>query len=216
MITNRNLSVLFDGCKPKDFPKGEVIISEGDSVDKLYFVQSGYVKVYTLVGHGTQRVAFIYKEGEIFPVTTYLSSSNVARFFYECLTPSRLRILKSRKFEKKVKDNLIIGEEILQYTRSVDQLFLERVHELVADEGGTSKLIKALRFLIERAGSSQDKAHIDLPMSSRFLASVCGLSLEETNTHLATFKDKGILSKTHSTVIDTTKLEALGQEIWQG
>ncbi len=207
-----DLKVLFEKSRPKNLAQDMIIFDEGDNVDRIYYISSGYIKVYTQVGRGIQRIAFIYRPGEVFPLTTYLSSNNTARFIYECMTPVTLRTLSSKKFDKKVRGNLEVGEQIIQYTRTMDRQFLEQVHDLVTVRDGHSKTIKALMFLVERAGSGNGQVRINLPLDAKVLASICGLSREETSRHLNRLIKKGIIAKSQDFVIDKAKLNAMYQK----
>jgi CRP-like cAMP-binding protein len=204
-----NLSALFETIKPKRYKQGKVIIYEGDSVDKIYLIKSGYIKVYTEIMRDTQRIVFIYRPGEIFPLTTYLSSDNIARFFYECLTPVQLG---SRKFQKKVKNNVDLGEEIIDYTRKIDHQFLQRVNDLVSDEPPRDKAVKTLLFLMKRVGSDQDKNAMDVPLDVNFFAAVCGLAPEEASQQLRLFKEKGVISGTQNIAVDSTRLKKIASK----
>lgn len=206
---NDDLKKLFAHGRTKKFAAGKIIIYEGDVMDKIFYLSSGFVKVYTYVGQSSQRLVFIYLAGEAFPLTTYLSSDNMARFIYESMTAVKLCVLSSRKFQKQVKGKLDIGEEIVQYTRGIDGQFLERVHSLISTEEPLSKIVETLQFLIGRAGSGSEQLKIDVPLSTKVLASLCSLDNEETAKQMDYLISKGVIVKAQNLVINRTKLDAM-------
>jgi CRP-like cAMP-binding protein len=206
------LKNLFKNHPLKKVEKNKVIILEGDPVDKIYFIVSGYIKVYTVINSGAQRIVFIYKAGDIFPLTTYLSGSSIARFFYETMAPTQMHVMTAKKFEEKMVGNTEAGESLIRYTTKIDRQFLRRVRDIVAPMEPQDKLIRVLFFLMSKTGSGKDEVHINLPLTLRDIANMCGITREETAKHLVYLKNKGVTYNSNSFMINKTKLKALAKK----
>jgi CRP-like cAMP-binding protein len=205
---NREFKKLFKGQATKNLPKGDVLIYEADQVKKIYYILNGYVKVYTVVNTGAQRIVYIYKPGDVLPLTTYLSGSHIARFFYECLTPATIRSMSIKKFNEKVEGNYELGEALIQYTTSTDRQFLRRVNEMVSNSDNLSKLMLLLNFLYQKFRDDKSSPTINLPLTTKDIASMSGLNQEETVKLIRKIKSKGISFSSSGLVIDKRAFRA--------
>jgi CRP-like cAMP-binding protein len=206
------MKILFAECKIQPITKGKILIYEGDRVNKIYYIVSGYIKVYMLINSGEQRIVFIYKPGDVFPLTTYLAGSGTARFFYESISPVEVQILSAKQFEKKVKGNIKIGENLIQYTTNIDRLFLQRVNDMVTNSSSLSKVLSLLNFLMVKFGKGKDEVHINLPLTLKDIANMCGLNREEVAKQLVYLKNKGVVYSSNSFVINKAKLKILSKK----
>lgn len=58
---------IFKGLPVRKFRRGQILIYEGDRIDHIHLLISGYVKVSNILANGSQRTIIIYKPGEAFP-----------------------------------------------------------------------------------------------------------------------------------------------------
>jgi CRP-like cAMP-binding protein len=203
------LSALFSDKKVIEAPKGKIIVYEGHKINKIYQVTSGYVKVYTVVGANTQRILFICKAGDVFPLTTFLSGHDAARFFYETMTLSTLQYVTPKQLEHKLFNNLPLGEEIIGYTNYLDMQFIERVNNMVSSKEPLDKLKSLLIFLCNRAGAKDNIAKLDLPLNSNLIASMCGIPKKEALKQIKLLKSERIIVQNDELNIDIRKLQKL-------
>jgi CRP-like cAMP-binding protein len=203
------LDTLFQTKKCIEVNAGKIIVYEGHQVNKIYRIVSGYVKVYTIVGAHKERILFIYKKNDIFPLTTFLSGHSVARFFYEAVTPTTLQHISPKQLEAKLLNNLMLGEEIVRYTQKLDRKFLERVNDMVSGKSSISKIKSLLFFLAELAEGKDNRVTIALPISPKLVAAMSGMNSQEALRQLRFLKSKDIISISDGLVIDTEKLKKL-------
>jgi len=202
-----SLEVLFRNKKLVEVPDGKIVVYEGHEVNKIYRVNSGYIKVYTVTGAGTQRILFMYKSGDVFPLTTFLSGQSVTRFFYESLTPTTLQSITPRQLENKLRNNLQLGEEIIRYTSYLDRQFLDRINNIVSNKDPRAKINAALFFLCNRISSRSNMIHINFPVNAKFIASMCGVSSKEASKQIKLLKSEGIITLNDGVIIDKKALK---------
>ena len=199
---------LFASSILRKLPKRQIIIYEGDPIENLYYIVNGYVKVYNILNTGTERAIFIYGPGDIFPFTSYLTGSDSARYFYECMTEVEMRITTPEALERKVRGNFELGEALIHYTNSVSQQFLSRIDVLAVNDA-RRKVIAMLVFLADKTGSGGTQRRIAVPLTTQDIANMCGLTRETASVHLGKLRKAGILSGSRSLIINMTKLEKL-------
>lgn len=142
---NEVIQQLFVNGRVRRLPRGQIVIYEGDPVTNLYFLAAGYVKVYSILASGSERIIFIYGPGDMFPITSYLSGAGVTRYFYECLTEAEMRLIAPEYLRNKIKDNLELGEALMQYANFMNQQFVARI-DMLAAAGAKYKIIALLEF----------------------------------------------------------------------
>jgi CRP-like cAMP-binding protein len=156
-----------------------------------------------------QRTIFIYKPGDIFPLTTFLSSHRVARFFYEALSPTTLQYITPKQLENKLINNLELGEEIIAYTSYLDNQFLERVNSMVSDKRPQSKVKDLLLFICDRNYPKKNTVDIDILIDANLVASMCGISSKEAEQQINILKSADIISSSGGLKINRQKLKKL-------
>ncbi|HEX5394933.1 MAG TPA: Crp/Fnr family transcriptional regulator [Candidatus Saccharimonadales bacterium] len=197
---------------PRKLPKGQLLIYEGDPIDHLYYIVSGYVKVYSIMISGSERTIFIYGPGDLFPFTSYLTSSSNARYFYECMTEVEIYAMTPANFEKKVRGNFTIGEALVHYTNMVSQQFLARIDVLSVNDA-RRKIIALLAFLIDKCGDGGNPAKICVPLTTQDIANMCGLTRETASVQLSKLRKAGVISGTRNLIINVAKLEKLKPQL---
>jgi CRP-like cAMP-binding protein len=201
------LDSLFENKKIIEAPKGKIIVYEGHNVNKIYRVIQGYVKVYTIAGSNIQRVLFIYKPGDIFPLTTFLSGQSIARFFYEAISQTTMQFVTPKQLESNLKNNLELGEEIIGYTSYLDSQFLERVNSMVSAKSPQSKVKDLLLFICDRNYPKKNIVDIDILFDSNLVASMCGISSKEAEQQINILQFAEIISSSDGLKINTQKLK---------
>lgn len=201
---------IFDDKTPlRRFRKGQILIYEGDPVENLYLLLSGYVKVSNILQSGNQRTIIIYAPGDMFPIDALLTEGAAARYFYECMTDIEVRVETQRQFQEKLHDKLEIGEEIIAYATKINQQTAQRVETLTA-ESARHKVVSLFNYLADKAGSEKaGKIQLNIPLTSQEIANMCGLTRETTSVQLLRLKSARVISGRRFLVIDPVKLAKL-------
>lgn len=199
---------IFEGSITKNYPKGQILIYEGDQIRKLFYVLSGYVKVYNILDSGSESIIFVYGPGDIFPFTSYLSGSGAARYFYEGMTDLKLRVMTIKEFEQGIQNNIKVGEALINYTSAVGEQFIQRI-DVLSVNNARRKVIALLAFLIEKTGSKDEYSRLDIPLTTQDIADMCGLTRETTSLQLGLLRKNGILTGSRNLVINNTRLSKI-------
>ena len=200
---------LFEGGIKREYQKSQVLIYEGDPVHSLHYIESGYVKVYNILNSGSERIIFIYGPGDVFPLTSYLSGSNIMRYFYVCMSPVTIRAIPSEDLEQRIKHDLNVGETLVGYTTSVNYQFIQRI-EILAVNDARRKVVALLAFLVKKTGMGTPLCELGVNLTQQDLADMSGLTRESTSRQLVRLRKEGVLLGTNSkSIINETKLEKL-------
>jgi CRP/FNR family transcriptional regulator, polysaccharide utilization system transcription regulator len=191
-------------CKP--YKKKELIFSEGNYPNGIYFVNKGKVKTYKVNEDGKEYITGLYKDGDFIGYTAVLEDSNftesaaaledsdvcqIQRQDFLTLLYSNREV--ANKFIKLLSDNLIEKEERLL------SLAYNSVRKRVAE----ALLMLRNRYMQE--GSNEFSIHI----SREDLSNIVGTATESLIRTLSDFKDEGMieLKAGQVRILDPRKLE---------
>ena len=71
------LHTFFTQFRSFPYKKGDIILRAQDSPSGVYFIESGFVRVYSFTEDGEENLHLIYKEGEIFPLVWVYTNSDL-------------------------------------------------------------------------------------------------------------------------------------------
>jgi len=200
---------LFKDLPARQLSRGQILIYEGDPVDNIYFLVSGYVKVSNLLVDGTSRTIFVYVPGDAFPLTSYLSGVGIARYFYECMTETEVKVMPQKKFQALIKGNLELGEQLIAYTYELNQQFTDRIETLTA-RSARHKVAALLAYLAGRAGSQQqDRTRLNIPLTSQNIADMCNLTRETASLQMVHLRKEGVVQGSRHLTIDGQRLQKI-------
>jgi len=200
---------LFINLPPRTSRKGQILLFEGDMVNRIYFLLKGYVKVYGILPSGQQRTIIIYAPGEVFPLTSLLSDPGIVHYFYECMTNVELKMLSFEDFQRKIKGNLALGEQMIGYTYRQNLESLSRIETLSAHSANL-KVASLLLYLADKTGvENQGLTELGLPLTNQEIAEMCGLTRETTSAQLKNLRRQGIVLGERQLNIDRAKLKKL-------
>lgn len=202
---------IFQELPSRKLNKGQILIYEGDIINSIYFLVSGYVKVSNIHFSGAQRTIIVYIPGEAFPLASFLSGHGATRYFYECMTDVELKVMPQGDFQKKIHDNLELGEKLIAYASRMSDQFVERI-EMLSAQSSRHKVAGLLNYLADKTGEPiNGKTRLNLPLTSQEIADMCGLTRETASMQLQRMKQDGIVSGRRNLVIDPTKLARIMQ-----
>jgi CRP/FNR family transcriptional regulator len=205
----RLVEAIFKDLPNRKLNRGQILIYEGDVIDNIYLLISGYVKVSNIHSSGAQRTIIVYAPQESFPLTSFLSGRGIARYFYECMTDVELKVMPQKDFQERIKGDLELGEELISYASRMSEQFVERIETLSA-QSARQKVAALLKYLADKTGQVQNgKTRLNLPLTSQEIADMCGLTRETASMQLQRLKKEGVVSGRRNLTIDDTKLAKL-------
>jgi CRP-like cAMP-binding protein len=188
----------------KKVEKGEMLLSEGDTAEFMYFVVSGAVKVFKKSANGKEQILNIATSGDsLNDVSTFDGGSSAASML--AMTPVRLYAVKIKDMERLFRENPKVA-------RNVAGVLASRVRR-------DSSLVEVLSFghvMSRLAGLILKQAAAiggnRLPhFTQQDLAAMVGTSRVVVNRSLRTMEERGAirLERRHIVITDEAVLESL-------
>lgn len=215
--TKSKLRQFFEQGARVRFKKGEIIARPGEPSQHIYFITSGYVKVYYLHKSGQESIQLILQKGEFFP-GRWLIHYKEDDLYYEALTD--LRVLRRKKSELRtaMEEDAGLLSDVTEYTFDIFRYFMDRLRS-IQQRSAYGRLVsylltKAGRFGTAHMGKKQNgTTKIMCPLTHQTIASSIGASRETVSREFEKLKAKNIVAyDEQSHLIIILDMERLRQE----
>lgn len=180
----RKLDNFFGKYKALNLKKGSIFLTPGEPVDFIWYIRSGYVRMYTTNEYGREITVPFFKSMLCF---TMLMAKTEAKnkFYFEALTAAEVYKVPKDKVMAFFEENPEINDEV---TKSISSSFLGVVEEMGTLLSGTAynKVAATLKSMITKT---------DFPITHKLIASVTGLTRETVTLQLLKLEKEKIIAK---------------------
>lgn len=150
-VTARSIADLFNDLPFRHYPQKHMIVYQGDKLDRIYYIISGYVRMYNITSKGNERTLSILGPGESIP----LIQAETANYFYDAFTDVDAAYCS---YEEVVRRFLADGEYMEVARRSgvkIMQRMMEHM-DMLANDTAIEKMEAAFRFLAKYYGEENE------------------------------------------------------------
>lgn len=172
--------------------KGEVVVHADDEPFGVFYIESGFVKVFSLNTLGTEYIHVVYGPGEYFPMIWMVR--HVRRnMFYETMAPCTLLKVRPGELEAALEADAHLCIDVIKQSTEQAGIFLDRIHNLEF-RFARERLVYCLLYLAKRFGVPKDGgSEIALRVSHQILASNINLSRESVGRELERLERKDMV-----------------------
>ena len=200
----------FSEGSPTHFDKGDILVQGNEAPTGVFFIQSGYVKAYSISHLGQQNLLLIHGANEIMPLPWALDGPQKLGVFYEAM--SEVTVSKTSKDYLRVSMgvNSWLTEQILRQLVNTFTVYAQRIQSL-GYRLPRERVIACLLDLATRFG--RDLSHgtvIEAPITHQDIADSINMTRETASRVLELLTKEGLLTQTdHLFIIkDERKLQA--------
>lgn len=172
---------------PRAFAKGQVLFLQGDRVDGLHLVVSGWVKLYRATEDGVDTVVAIHGPGQSFGEAAALLGAP-AHAGAEAATEARVLTIDIERVRARLTADPDIAFRMLASASMHLRVMVEELERL--------KSLPATRriagFLIDLAGDARGPVELEFPYEKTLIAGRLGMTPESFSRALATLRQRGV------------------------
>lgn len=203
------LAQFFAQHKKLHYKKGEVILRAGDYPRGVCYLDTGFVRQYSISPNGDELTLIIFKPGDFFPIIWAFHNTRYS-YYLETATPVELYSAPREDFLEFVRENNI---EFLKMTQNIlvrMGAIMTRMEHLVFGNA-YDKVASILLLCADRFGV-ETKEGIELPdfLTHKQIADLIGLSRETASVEIKNLERDGLISQKKAIII--TDLEKLKKE----
>ena len=176
----------------KEYIKGDIIFTEGNVANTLYFINEGKIKLYKYTKDGKEQILHILSEGDFFGELDLIKPSEYG-FNSKAIISSKICTLTKDEMKDIMMRNPVIGIKVLE-TVGERLSKVENLVQNLATNDVDSRMAYLLTNLIEEYGESIEKnISIKLPLSREDMASFIGVTRETISRKLKKFEDEKLI-----------------------
>jgi len=203
--TTTTVGKFFRKGLPRYYKKGTVIVGIDPIPNGVYFIETGYVKVYSITDDGDEFLHVIYNHGEVFPlVWAYLGIQ--ADLCYETMIDSLIWRISRDQFRSYIESNLESSNDMAKQMARQFHVYSDRLDNLEYKKS-SERVAFRLLYLAARFGIRRGKdIVIDAPVTQENIASSINLARESVTRECTLLEHRNIIARqNHHIVIKNLK-----------
>jgi CRP-like cAMP-binding protein len=182
--------------------RGEIILLEGEPIDRLFFIATGVVKLFRVSAEGKEQTLELVRPGEaINDVPVFDGGPNHASA--QTMGPVLLYTIGKNELESILRDYPKVALNVIRVLASR----IRHLVSLVEDLSFRNVIGRVAKILLEHAG---DGARPGQRLTQQEMAAIAGTAREVVGRSLKTLEERGIIKFERHRIVVTDK-EALKQ-----
>lgn len=207
-LNNEELLKIVNTINHKEYAKGDVVFTEGNVANTLFFINEGKIKLYKYTKDGKEQILHVLSEGDFFGELELIKPSKYG-FNSKAIVDSKICTLTKDEMKEIMMKNPEIGIKVLE---AVGER-LSKVESLVqnlATNDVDSRMAYLLTDLMEKYGENIEKnISIELPLSREEMANFIGVTRETISRKLKKFEDEKLIKIVGTKIIIVLDEEGL-------
>lgn len=181
----------------KYFRSKQLIFTPGKLPANIYYIETGYIKVYRITSNGLEIVFTILKPESFIPLLMVLGNSK-NDFYFEALTDCRARILTFEQFRQLVKlypqmHSLLVERLIKGYSNLVERL------EMLNTNDALTRVATAILYLNNVFGQvEENKIIFPVKFSHELISGLAFTTRETASRKIEELNSQKIISTGYS------------------
>ncbi|MEG6523374.1 Crp/Fnr family transcriptional regulator [Desulfotomaculum sp. 1211_IL3151] len=215
VLTDDEMSFLTENGSEIKYPKGQIIFSEGQKVNEIYFIKSGLVKIYRTTADGRQVSVGLRYAGDFIGCAEIFSNYTEREYSAEAMGKVSILIVWKDSFKKMLAERPQFSEKILELMSTRLREAQNTLYDFIMNPI-QGRLAILLLSMAQRAGveGEDDIIPVRLRVTQEELACVIGSARQTISSLLNMFREDGsIIYKGREIIgINTKKLKSWIQE----
>lgn len=196
----KKLTDFFEHFRLLHYKKGETIIRPYDTPSGIFYLKSGFVRLYSVSKKGEEFTLIIFKPGDIFPLRWAINEAS-SRYYFDAVVPVCAWRVSKKEFEKFIEDNPDVLLEITSRTLIRLSGIMQRMEYLVY-ANADQKIASIILICADRFGKKIDgKVEIEVPLTHKDLANLIGTTRETASISIKKFERKGLIEQRNRKII---------------
>jgi CRP/FNR family cyclic AMP-dependent transcriptional regulator len=173
--------------RERTYPKGSVILFQGDPGDSLYVLRQGRVKVVLIGEDGREVILGVFEPGAHFGELSLIDDQPRSAHVI-AMEDAQLLVLRREDFKRRVEANPMVAWALLtELSRRLRRADVKIGGLVLLDVPG--RIARLLLDLADENGSEQ----IEKPLTHQTIAQMIGASRETVSRAMKEFQDAGLI-----------------------
>jgi CRP-like cAMP-binding protein len=208
---NESIVSHFNEGSTEVFSKGNILVQGDETPSGVFFINSGYVKAYSVSQLGQQNLLLIQGANEIMPLPWALDGPQKLGIFYEAMSEVKVFRTSKNSLRSAMGINSWLTEQIMRQLVNTFTVYAQRIQSL-GYRIPRERVIACLLDLATRFGNQTPGHHIiiEAPVTHQDIADSINMTRETASRALEQLTKDGLLMQNdHLFIInDEEKLQA--------
>lgn len=193
-LNDREKNIIREHGSLVHYPKGQIVFAAGDTADRIYLIEEGFVKIYRITPDGRRvTVGSIRSPGEMMGLAETLFNGE-RTCFAGAINDAKLVVVKRNNFEKLLQEKPSIAIKVAKTLGARMREAESIIHEMVCWQV-PGRLAMLLLKMAEKAGVETDLGlKIDVRLTHEEIACMIGTSRQTVTSLLNTFKQENSIT----------------------
>ena len=194
-------AAFFDFTTEQRYSKGDYILMANDPGRRIFFLESGIVKIFNLSSSGTQTIFWYCMKGDVFGAGA-ISGSPVQSVYGQAVEACKVHFIARSDFEAVMKRYPQIAINMIKLMSARLRLACDALVDF-SHHTAESRLARVLLRLAHHYGTTLAANHLELRirMSHQELADMIGSTRQTVNTLLHDFSAQGWITLSGRNVV---------------
>lgn len=207
-LSDEELESIVDISQSRFYKQKMFVFMQDDPLDRVFFIQTGKIKIYKTDIAGKEQIVSVLQEGEMFPHAGFFRKGGYPAHS-EVIEDATLIVISIAEFENIlishpelcIKLFKVMGEKIIDLQNRLEEQILHNTFEQI--------VMLLLRLCKTNGIKINNNYKITTHFTNRELANMIGTSRETISRTINSLKKKRLLDtdETGRYIIDTAKLE---------
>lgn len=205
---SNTLKSLVENRNTNFYKRKQIIYSEGNHPNNLYYIIRGKVKAFKINENGKELVTELYGEGDFLGYIALLEGS-IFKDTAEALEETEVAIIPKDDFEELIYKNVEVAKKFIRFLAKNITDMEEHLLGL-AYNSLRKKVADAILFL-QKTFNEKEKEKFTIDISRENLASIAGTATESLIRTLSDFRNEKLIEIKNGTIkiLNISKLENL-------
>ncbi len=175
-----------------NYPKGQIIFSSGQKTNEVYYIISGFVKIYRTTADGRQVSVALRYPGDFIGLAEVLSNSSERGYSAEAMDKVKLLITWQDPFKKMLADVPDFSSKLMELMSDRLREAQNTIYDFIMNPT-QGRLALVLLEMAERSGSPGEGGllNVSLKVTQEELAYIIGASRQTVSSLLNLLKEDG-------------------------
>lgn len=194
-LTPEELEPIVEISQPRSYKPKMFVFMQDDPLDRVFFIQSGKVKIYKSDMHGKEQIVSVLEAGEMFPHAGFFRKGGYPAHA-EVMEDTTLIVTPIDKFEEilisnpelSIKIFRVLGEKIIDLQKRLEEQILLNTQEQI--------IMLLLRLCRSNGEKINNRFKLTTQFTNRELANMIGTTRESVSRTISVLKKKDIVELT--------------------
>jgi len=191
-LTDKEQAYLHKIGSEINYPKGQIIFSSGQKTNEVYYIISGFVKIYRTTEDGRQVSVALRYPGDFIGLAEVLSNSFERGYSAEAMDKVKLLITWQEPFKKMLADMPDFSSKLMELMSDRLRQAQNTIYDFIMNPT-QGRLALVLLEMAERSGFPGEDGliNVSLRVTQEELACVIGASRQTVSSLLNLLKEDG-------------------------